>query len=92
MRLWDLDSGKRIREFPGHTEWIFHVAFSPDGRLGYSTSGGPDAWQDGSDSAVRVWDVETGREIRRLEGHKGRVFGLAVSPDGHRSSPAATPA
>jgi WD40 repeat protein len=84
VRLWDLDSGKLLREFQGHTEWVFNVAFSPDSRLAYSTSGGPDAWSDGSDSAVRVWDVETGREIRRLEGHKGRVFGLAVWPDGHR--------
>jgi WD40 repeat protein len=82
VRLWDLDSGKLVREFPGHTEWIFNVAFSPDGRLGYSTSGGPDAWRDGSDSAVRVWDLATGQVIHRLEGHKGRVFGLAVSPDG----------
>ncbi len=84
MRLWDLDSGKRIREFQGHTGWVFVVAFSPDGRLGYSTSGGPDAWQDGSDSAVRVWDLETGQVVRKLEGHKGRVFGLSVSPDGQK--------
>jgi eukaryotic-like serine/threonine-protein kinase len=84
VRLWDLDSGKLVREFPGHSEWIFNVAFSPDGRLGYSTSGGPDAWHDGLDSAVRVWDLETGHVIRKLEGHKGRVFGLAVSPDGHK--------
>ena len=84
MRLWDLDSGKLVREFPGHSGGSSTSPFSPDGRLGYSTSGGPDAWQDGSDSAVRVWDLETGHVIRKLEGHKGRVFGLAVSPDGHK--------
>ena len=48
----------------------------------YSTSGGPDLWRDGKDSAVRVWDVETGRELRKLEGHKGRVLTVDVSPDG----------
>ena len=73
VRLWDLESGDLIREFRGHTEWVFSVAFSPDGRLAYSTSGGffGAGWQDGTDSAIRVWDVETGQEVRKLEGHKG---------------------
>jgi WD40 repeat protein len=84
VRLWDIDSGKLVRELKGHTEWVFSVAFSRDGKRAYSTSGGTDPWTDGSDSAVRVWDLETGKEIRKLEGHKGRVFGVAVSPDGKR--------
>ncbi len=84
VRLWDLETGKVDREFPGHSGWVFNVAFSPDGRLAYSTSGGLDHWNDGADPAVRVWDVETGREVRKLDGHKGRVMGLDVSPDGHR--------
>jgi WD40 repeat protein len=43
---------------------------------------GEPIWRDGKDSSVRVWDVETGREVRKLEGHKGRVLSVAVSPDG----------
>ena len=84
VRLWDLESGKLVREFQGHSGWVFNVAFSPDGRLAYSTSGGTDHWHDGADPAVRVWEVETGREVRKLEAHTGRVMGLSVSPDGHR--------
>jgi WD40 repeat protein/S1-C subfamily serine protease len=84
IRLWDLSTGQLIREFKGHPEWVFSLAFSPDRRLAYSTSGGPDLWTDGKDSAVRVWDVETGREVRRLEGHKGRVLSVDVSSDGRR--------
>ena len=84
IRLWDLQTGKLASEWKGHNEWVFSLAFSRDGRLAYSTSGGPDIWRDGSDSAVRVWDVESGREIRKLEGHKGRVLSVAVSPDGSR--------
>jgi WD40 repeat protein len=85
LRLWDVETGRVVREFRGHTEQIFSVAFSPDGRLAYSTSGGvykDGRWQDGTDSAVRVWDVATGREVRKLEGHKGIVWGVAVSRDG----------
>jgi hypothetical protein len=86
IRLWDLDSGDMLREFRGHTDWVLCVAFSPDGRLAYSTSGGryTGVWQDGTDSAIRVWDVETGREVRKLEGHEGMVWSVAVSPDGRR--------
>jgi WD40 repeat protein len=84
IRLWDVESGRLIREFKGHEEWVFSLAFSPDGRVAYSTSGGPDLWHDGKDSAVRVWDVETGLQIRKLEGHKGRVLSVAVSPDGRQ--------
>ncbi len=84
IRLWDLKDGHLIREFKGHDEWVFSLAFSPDGRIVYSTSGGPDAWRDGKDSAVRAWDVETGRELRKLEGHKGRVMSVDVSPDGRQ--------
>ena len=75
-----------IREFRGHAEFVFSVAFSPDGRLAYSTSGGLDGWsvQNGTDSAIRVWDVATGRKVRRLEGHRGLVWSVAVSPDGRR--------
>jgi WD40 repeat protein len=88
LRLWDLESGDVIREFRGHTGWIFSTTFSPDGRLAYSASGGTynghGGWQELPDSAIRVWDVETGREVRRLEGHRGLVWSVAVSPDGRR--------
>src|SRR5207247_948556 len=33
----------------------------------------------------RLWDVETGEEGARLEGHTGWLWALAVSPDGRRA-------
>jgi WD40 repeat protein len=38
-----------------------------------------------TDKTIRLWDVDTGREIRRLEGHTSHVFGLAFSPDGRQA-------
>ncbi|MEX2263002.1 MAG: hypothetical protein WD696_13685, partial [Bryobacteraceae bacterium] len=32
-----------------------------------------------------VWDLETGRELRTLEGHSHRVTGVAVTPDSKRA-------
>jgi len=36
----------------------------------------------GWDSTVRAWAVNTGKEIRQFEGHRGRVYSAVVSPDG----------
>lgn len=60
--------------FRGHRGPVVAVAFSPDGKL--ALSGGSD------DGTMRLWDVETGRELVRYTGHAGRVWCVAFSPDG----------
>ena len=57
----------------GHTGSVNAVAFSPDGRLALSGS---------ADNTVRLWEVETGRQVRVLEGHSARVLSVAISGDG----------
>jgi WD40 repeat protein/serine/threonine protein kinase len=84
VRLWDLKSGELVRDLKGHREYVFSVAFSPDGRRAYSASGGTPPVTDGSDSAIRVWDLAQGWEVGQLVGHKGIVENVAVSPDGRR--------
>jgi WD40 repeat protein len=49
------------------------IAFSPDGR--YLASGG-------FDKSIRIWEVGTGREVRKLEGHGAVVASVAFNPDG----------
>ena len=39
----------------------------------------------GRHQTLKVWDLETGRELRTLQGHSGFVHGVAVSPDGRRA-------
>lgn len=34
------------------------------------------------DRTLKVWDLETGRALRTLTGHKAGVWGVAVTPDG----------
>jgi WD40 repeat protein len=50
------------------------VSFSPDGRQIVS----------GSEFALRIWDVATGREIRTLSGHSDLVHSVTFSPDGRQ--------
>ena len=37
------------------------------------------------DRTLKVWDVESGRELRTLQGHSDYVNGVAVSADGRRA-------
>ncbi|MCV6638501.1 hypothetical protein [Candidatus Albibeggiatoa sp. nov. NOAA] len=59
----------------GHKGNVLAVATSPDGRYVASS---------GTDSTVRLWDLETGKSIKIFEGHKRRVHALAFHPDGQR--------
>jgi WD40 repeat protein len=34
---------------------------------------------------LRLWDLESGGELRRFEGHRGGVTTVAVLPDGQRA-------
>jgi CubicO group peptidase (beta-lactamase class C family)/formylglycine-generating enzyme required for sulfatase activity len=73
LHLWDLATGKEIRQLKGHTARIMGVAFTPDGRRAVSCS---------HDHSLRVWDVEAASEITRLETHESGVMCLALSRDG----------
>ena len=73
VRLWDVETGKELRRFIGHSGQVFSVAFSPDGKRALSGS---------NDDTVRLWDVETGKELRSFEGHSETVWGVALSLDG----------
>jgi WD40 repeat protein len=75
VRLWDLETGKELRRFVGHTVEVTWVALAPDGTRFASCSG---------DRSVRVWDVESDRALRVLPGHPGPLTCVAFSPDGRR--------
>jgi hypothetical protein len=57
----------------GHAEWVWSVAFAPDGRT-LATGNG--------DGSVRLWDVAAGRQTAVLAGHTGAVWSVAFAPDG----------
>jgi len=90
LRLWDLETGKEVRRFEGHSTVIWSVAVSPDGRRALSAGGcqprGNGFYQPaGVDQEVRLWDIETGKEVHALEGHTSSVMGVLFLPDGRRA-------
>ncbi|MGO9462722.1 MAG: WD40 repeat domain-containing serine/threonine protein kinase [Isosphaeraceae bacterium] len=64
----------QVRRLTGHSDLVWCVAFSPDSKLLASGS----ANERGGE--IKVWDVETGRQVFHLEGHAGLVTALAFVP------------
>src|SRR5262249_46436835 len=73
LRLWETASGKELRSFAGHTDWVTYVAFCSDGR--HIISAG---YLD--DSTLRLWDLKTGVEARTIK--NPHLTAAASSPDG----------
>jgi WD40 repeat protein len=60
-------------ELKGHTALIYHLAFSPDGKLLASA---------GFDNVIKLWEWPSRREMRTLSGHSGPVYCVAFHPGG----------
>ena len=76
--LWDLNTSKNLGVFAGHIPWVRNVAYSDQAKLAATC---------GQDQSIRLWNLETGKEIRKLPtGKTGRHIDMAVcfSPDGKR--------
>ena len=80
--LWDLKSGRQIRQMEhGTSSWdhVYAVAFSPDGR--YLATGGEDYTRYSNVGKTVLWDLKSGRQIRQME-HNDEVMVVTFSPDG----------
>jgi WD40 repeat protein len=85
--LVDAATGRVERTLQLPSRSAYRVAFRPDG--GHLAAGGGDGPWETSDRSrrageVRVWEVETGREVAALGGFAQAVTGLAYHPSGRR--------
>ncbi|WP_286763886.1 MULTISPECIES: c-type cytochrome domain-containing protein [Rhodopirellula] len=72
LRIFDATDGTQLFDIKKHTDWIYSVAYSPDGVLVASgdRSGG-----------LFVWEADTGRLYLDLAGHKGAIRSIAWRDD-----------
>ncbi|KAJ1556533.1 Transcription initiation factor TFIID subunit 5, partial [Cladochytrium tenue] len=73
IKLWDLGSGRLIKNLTGHTGAIYSLAFSQDGNQLASGS---------ADLSVRVWDPKSAdqAEVARESVPRSKAL-AAASPD-----------
>jgi WD40 repeat protein len=69
--LWNVKTGEIVHRLIGHTGVVRSVAISSDGQRAISGS---------DDATVRLWNIETGQEIRRFEGGNA-VASIAFGPE-----------
>jgi len=80
IRIWDVDSGKKLQTLEGHNEGVKSVVFSPDGKRIATAS-----W----DGTARIWEAESGKELQKLihtdaEHGFNWVSSATFSPDGKK--------
>jgi WD40 repeat protein len=73
VRLWDVETGSKIRCLRGQTSEIWSIVFHPNGQEIYSA---------GSEKMIRVWDVRRDSEPKMERRHDGPVYDVAFSPNG----------
>ncbi|PJA95520.1 MAG: hypothetical protein CO129_11330 [Ignavibacteriales bacterium CG_4_9_14_3_um_filter_34_10] len=70
-RIWDLQSGKILRELVGHSQPILSTTFNNDGTKLFTAD------QTGS---IFMWNVSTGQLLNKYFGHKEKITSTDFSP------------
>jgi len=70
-QIFETESGKILHTLTGHWSPLHSVAFSYDGKKVIATSG---------DEFIHIWDVESGKILKKFEGYAVAAF----SPDGRK--------
>ena len=88
-RLWDVQRGACVRLFVGHQSPISCVRISSDGRYLASASAGSTMSRLGhprstmSDAfSISLWDLASGRRIKKMWGHNAPIHEMDFSADG----------
>ncbi len=81
IHLWDVATGTELRKLvlplkeiaPKIPAGFNSVAFAPDGKTLVTTA---------MDATLRIWDPQTGRQLRQFAGFAGAAGHFAFAPDG----------
>jgi WD40 repeat protein len=72
VKVFDINTGKKIIEFIGHSDRILGLQFSLDGKLLLSES---------KDNTSKIWDVSSGKELLQMVKYQNGDW-IVTTPDG----------
>jgi hypothetical protein len=75
IQVFNLERGEALSSLAGHTNKVFGLAVSADGRIGMSVS---------NDETVAIWDLQQGKRKNVIPKQPARVLAAAMSADGKR--------
>ncbi len=73
LHLWDLNTGREMKVFSGHDDYLTSIGICPDGRSAYSSS---------ADGTTRIWDFASGKESARFVSFMDGEW-IAITPEGY---------
>jgi WD40 repeat protein len=76
LRVLDATTGTEVWSAETGDSWLRALAFAPGAALLAAGVG------TGGDSSIRLWDGVSGRDLGRLDGHRGQITSLVFWPDG----------
>jgi WD40 repeat protein len=75
VQIWDVDTRKMRHSIIASTDTLFGGSISPDGKL---------LACGGADKSIRLYDLATGKELRKMDHHEDWVFQTTFGVDSKR--------
>ncbi|KAL5556861.1 hypothetical protein UlMin_039097 [Ulmus minor] len=81
-KIWSMKHDKYVHDLKEHSKEIYTIRWSPTGPGTNNPNHQLLLASASFDSTVKLWDVELGKFIHSLNGHREPVYSVAFSPNG----------
>ncbi|GMH24074.1 hypothetical protein Nepgr_025917 [Nepenthes gracilis] len=81
-KIWNMKQETCIRDLKKHSKAIFTIRWSPTGPGSSNPHKQLVLASASFDSTVKIWNVELGKLLCSLNGHRDHVYSIAFSPNG----------